>query len=99
MTEGLPPELETLTAAQVAASFGRSRGWWSRVRRRYEGELGFPAPLVILADARNNKTGRGRVPDLVYNKEAVIAWHRRNAPAAGAPQELPCNLDALAQRA
>ena len=56
----LPPELETLTAAQVAASFGRSRDWWSRVRLRYEAELAHvkmkvdvPSDLRIPFDPRD----------------------------------------------
>lgn len=83
----LPPELETLTAAQVAASFGRKRDWWSRVRKRYEGELGFPRPLAPLTDCR--KSGRPSDPTLVYNKQAVIDWHRRNAGVEAAPVETP----------
>jgi len=72
----LPPELETLTAVQVALSFGRKRDWWSRVRKRYEEELRFPKPLAPLTDRR--KGFQPATPMLVYNKQAVIEWHRRN---------------------
>lgn len=91
----LPPELETLTAAQVAASFGRSRDWWSRVRLRYEAELGFPLPLAPLADRR--KGGEPRTATLIYNKEAVVTWHRRQAGGLTppTPPELEPNLAAL----
>ena len=91
----LPPELETLNAAQVAASFGRSRDWWSRVRLRYETELGFPRPLAPLADRR--KGGEPSTPALIYNKEAVVMWHRRQAGGFNpqTPPELEPNLAAL----
>lgn len=101
MTAALPPELETLTAAQVAASFGRSRDWWSRVRLRYETEFGFPPPAAPAGDARKCKGGRAGAADLVYNKAAVIEWHRRRSRQFGqetvptARAELPFNLAAL----
>lgn len=83
----LPPELETLNATQVAASFRRSRNWWSRVRKQYEEELGFPRPVVLIGDRR--KGGAPGVPGLIYNKQAVLEWHRRNGSLAPATVERP----------
>lgn len=101
MSEALPPELETLGIEQVAASFGRAADWWMRVKDRYVAELGFPAPLAAPFVVRPDKvtsTKRGRKRQ-VYNKAAVIEWHRRNSgqfAAELAPaREIPPNLAAL----
>lgn len=94
MESPIPPELETLTAVQVAASFGRRRDWWSRVRQRYENELGFPRPLAPLTDHRRG--GKPGQPALVYNKMAVIEWHRRNGTMLATEAPPVFNMAALA---
>lgn len=100
----LPSELETLNAAQVGASFGRSYDWWLRVRVRYEAELGFPRPITRLCDTRRSAGVRSGKPPLLYHKAAVVEWHRRaaglapldpDAPTPATPSALGFNLAAL----